>query len=64
MIVAYVFIIIGVLFFLKNADIVAWDWSVVWPLLLITLGLYVAWVWRKSTVWFGQTWEKVAKKLE
>lgn len=35
MILAYIFIIVGVLFFLKNAGIVAWSWSVVWFLLLI-----------------------------
>lgn len=64
MIFAYILIIIGVLFFLKNAGIFVWNWSIVWPLLLICLGVHVAWVWRKVSVWLGQAWEKIAKKLE
>lgn len=64
MMLAYVLIIIGVLFFLKNAGIVAWSWSVIWPLLLIGLGVYVAWVWHKVAGWLRQAWEKVSKKLE
>lgn len=64
MILAYIFIIIGVLFFLKNAGIVAWSWSVVWPLLLIGLGVYVAWGWRKVVIWLRQVWGKISKKLE
>lgn len=47
MIIAYILIIIGVLFFLKNAGIVAWSWSVIWPLLLVGLGIYVVFVSRR-----------------
>ncbi|MBI5401501.1 hypothetical protein HZB05_01590 [Candidatus Wolfebacteria bacterium] len=64
MILAYILIIVGVLFFLKNAGIVAWSWSVIWPIVLICLGVYVAWAWRKIVVWLRQTWEKISKKLE
>ncbi len=64
MIIAYISIIIGVLFFLKNAGIVAWSWSVIWPLLLIGLGVYIAWVWKKVASWLKQAWDKVLKKLE
>ncbi len=63
MILAYIFIIIGVLFFLKNAGIVTWSWSVVWPFLLIGLGVYVAWAWKKAGSWLKQAWDKVSKKL-
>ena len=64
MIFAYILIIIGILFLLKNAGIVAWSWSVVWPLLLIGLGVYIAWAWKKVASWFKQAWEKVSKRLE
>lgn len=62
MILAYIFIIIGVLFFLKNAGIVAWSWGVVWPLLFIGLGVYIAWAWKKVITWFHQAWDKISKK--
>ena len=64
MIIAYILIIIGVLFFLKNAGIVAWSWSVVRPFLLIGLGVYIAWAWKKVVSWLKQAWGKVSKKLE
>lgn len=64
MIIAYILIIVGVLFFLKNAGIVAWSWSVVWPLFLVGLGIYTMWVWRKVSAWLKQVWEKISKKLE
>ena len=64
MILAYILIIIGVLFFLKNAGIVAWSWDVIWPLLLVGLGVYVAWVSRHVSEWMRKAWEKVSKKLE
>lgn len=64
MIIAYILIIIGVLFFLKNAGIVAWSWSVIWPLLLVGLGIYVAFVSRRIAGWWNKIWEKVSKKFE
>jgi len=64
MILAYIFIIIGALFFLKNTGIVVWSWSLVWPLLLIGLGIYVAFVSRKVGSWMRQLWNKISKKLE
>jgi len=64
MILAYIFIIFGILFFLKNAGVVVWNWGVVWPLLLIGLGVYIAWAWNKITALFQQAWNKISKKLE
>lgn len=63
MIFAWILIIIGALFFLKNADIIPWNWSIVWPLLLIALGIYVAWAWRRVSTWCHQAWEKISKKF-
>lgn len=64
MIIAYILIIVGVLFFLKNTGIVVWRWGVIWPLLLIGFGVYIAWVWKKAGSWLKQAWDKVSKKLE
>lgn len=64
MIFAYILIVIGALFFLKNAGIIPWSWGTVWPLALIALGLYIAWVSRKISAWLRQAWEKVSKKLD
>ena len=64
MILAYILIIIGTLFFLKNAGIVVWSWGVIWPLLLVGLGVYVAWISRVIAKWWHQIWEKISKKLE
>ncbi|MEK7465717.1 MAG: DUF5668 domain-containing protein [Patescibacteria group bacterium] len=63
MILAFILIIGGALFFLENAGVVDWSWDVVWPLLLIALGVYVAWVWKKVLRWLHQAWERVSKKL-
>lgn len=64
MIIAYILIIVGILFFLKNTEIVVWNWSIIWPLLLIGFGVYIAWTWKKAGSWFKQAWGKVSKKLE
>lgn len=64
MIIAYILIIVGVLFFLKNTGIVVWRWSVVWPLLLIAFGVYIALAWRRAGSWCTQAWNKISKKLE
>ncbi len=64
MIIAYILIIIGVLFFLKNMGVVVLSWSVIWPLLLIGFGAYIAWAWKKAGSWLKQAWEKISKKLE
>lgn len=64
MLLAYILIIVGALFFLKNAGIVSWSWSVVWPLLLVGLGIYVAFVSRRIAGWWNKIREKVSKKLE
>jgi len=64
MTLAFILIIAGLLFFLKNAGLIPWSWHTIWPLGLIALGLYVAWVSRKVSAWLRQTWGKVSKKLE
>lgn len=41
-----------------------WSWGVIWPLLLIGFGVYIAWVWRRIAVWLRRAREKISKKLE
>lgn len=64
MILAFIFIIIGVAFFLKNAGLIAISWSVVWPLIVIGIGIYIAVVSRRVAGWWNRIWEKISKKLE
>lgn len=64
MILAFIFIIIGAVFFLKNAGLVTVSWSVIWPLIVIGIGIYIAIVSRHIAGWWSRTWEKISKKLE
>lgn len=64
MILAYILIVVGALFFLKNAGIFVWSWSVVWPLLLIGLGIYIAWTSHRVSWWWHKIWDKISKELE
>lgn len=64
MILAYILIIVGILFFLKNTGIVMLSWSVIWPLLLIGLGVYIGLTSRRLSEWWRKIWEKISKKLE
>ena len=41
MIIGYALIISGILFFLENAGILDLHWNLVWPILLIGIGLYI-----------------------
>lgn len=61
---AFVLIIIGAIFLLKNLGLIVISWSVVWPLIIIGIGIYIAVVSRRVTGWCHKTWEKILRKLE
>ncbi|MEK7159183.1 MAG: DUF5668 domain-containing protein [Patescibacteria group bacterium] len=63
MIIAVVLVIIGVAFFLKNTGLIEVSWSVVWPLILIGVGVYAAIVSRRVVSWWDKIWDKISKKL-
>lgn len=64
MILAFILIIIGAVFFLKNAGLIAVSWNVIWPLIVIGIGIYVAVVSRRVAGWWNRIWDKISKKLE
>ncbi|MES2953735.1 MAG: DUF5668 domain-containing protein [Patescibacteria group bacterium] len=41
MFVAYIFIFIGVIFLLNNTGLVLMRWDIIWPVILIAIGLYL-----------------------
>lgn len=56
-----IFILLGIIFLLKNLGIItASTWSVVWPLILILIGIYIFW---KRYEW-GKWRERIWRKLE
>ena len=61
MFIALIFIILGAVFLLKNLGLITTgSWSIVWPLILVLIGVYFLW---KRYEW--KRWrEKIWKKLE
>lgn len=53
MFISSILIFIGVAFFLKNSGLVPnLDWGVIWPLIIIWLGIYLAvWTHKISEGW-------------
>jgi len=50
MFIGIILLIIGVAFFLKNAGVIdAVTWSIIWPLLVVFVGLFM--VFRKKKFW-------------
>lgn len=41
MILGYIFVFIGTVFLLRNSGMVALSWDIIWPLLLIGIGVYL-----------------------
>lgn len=64
MVIAYILIIIGAIFFLKNIGLIAVSWSVIWPLIIVALGIYIAMKARGALAWRDRIWEKVSRKLD
>ena len=61
MFIASIFVIIGVVFLLRNLGIISGDiWGVIWPMVLVVFGLYI---FLKHYYW-KLFWGKVWKKLE
>ncbi|MCD6233161.1 hypothetical protein J7J81_02140 [bacterium] len=58
---ALLFIILGVVFLLKNLGLISGSsWGIIWPLVLISFGVYIL---VKSHRW-NSFWDRVWKKLE
>ncbi len=60
MFIASVFIILGLVFLLKNLGLItAATWSVVWPLVLILIGVYILWKQYEWVKWKERIWTKL-----
>ena len=63
MFLAFLFIFIGVVFFLKNAGLVQLNWGVIWPLFVIGIGVYmVIGIHRLSEKW-KRFWQKMIGRI-
>jgi len=61
MFIALLLIIIGTLFLLKNLGIVTGNvWDILWPIILIALGFYIALKTHRCRIF----WERIWRKLE
>ncbi len=63
MIIAFTLVTIGVIFFLKNVGLITISWSLVWPLILIGLGVYIAVVSHNLSQGWSKLWNKIVKKM-
>ncbi len=64
MLIAFIFIIVGVIFFLKNISLITISWGLIWPLILIGIGIYIAVAIQNiSHIWRG-FWNKITKKIK
>lgn len=62
MFIAFIFIVVGIVFLLKNIGVTDFSWDVIWPLLLVGFGTYIAIsVHRVSEKW-DRLWEKIFGK--
>ena len=58
---SFLLIIIGAVFLLKNLGLINVDvWGIIWPLILIGLGVYLA----LKTYRFKLFWDRIWRKLE
>jgi uncharacterized membrane protein len=58
---ALLFIVVGLVFLLKNLGVITGDvWGVIWPLFLVIFGLYLV----LKQYRYRMFWEKIWKKLE
>lgn len=63
MFVAILLIIIGTAFLLKNLGIIVLTWDIIWPSILIGLGVYSAIEIQRWNSWVSEVWNKFIKKF-
>jgi hypothetical protein len=60
MFIASLFIIIGVVFLLKNTGVISQGaWGVIWPVALVALGGYILYTKHRVRVWRERIWHKL-----
>lgn len=56
--IAFILIGLGVIFLLQNTGVIsAQIWGIIWPLFLITLGLYIAFISHMIHRFIGRIWK-------
>ncbi|MBI3633833.1 MAG: hypothetical protein HY226_06125 [Candidatus Vogelbacteria bacterium] len=63
MFLAFLLIVIGAVFLLKNLEIISLTWEIIWPVVLIGLGVYAAVEIQRWNWWKNEIWNKLLKKL-
>jgi len=60
-----ILILIGTLFLLKNLGLLPMEiWPVLWPSLLVLLGIYIVFLSQRVQSFWGRFWNGIWKKLE
>ena len=64
MLIAFILITVGVIFFLKNVGLITISWGLIWPLILIGIGVYIAVVIQNISQVWKEFWNKITKKTK
>ena len=60
MLLALLFIILGVIFLLKNLGIITTGvWGLIWPIFLILIGVWIFWKKYEWEKWKERIWRKL-----
>ena len=59
MFIAFVFILVGLAFFLKNIGLIVGNiWGIIWPIILIAFGIYLALKAQRCKLFIDKIWKK------
>ncbi len=62
MLFALIFIILGVVFLLKNLGIISGEvWGIIWPLILVMIGIRLLWKQYEWKRWSERIWTKLGE---
>ncbi|MBI2483535.1 hypothetical protein HYV74_05165 [Candidatus Uhrbacteria bacterium] len=59
MFIAILFIGIGIIFLLRNLGLISMQWELIWPILLIGAGIYIAIISRRMEKWWDRVWNRI-----
>jgi len=60
MFISFLFIIVGTTFLLKNLGVITGDvWGIIWPLILIVFGVYLALKAHRFRLFWDRIWKKL-----
>jgi uncharacterized membrane protein len=60
MFLSFLFIVIGAVFLLKNLGFLTGDvWGIIWPLILIVFGIYLALKTHRLRLFLDRIWKKI-----